>query len=461
MKDKTGSYKRIYTKLPALIFILTLYTATMPEVSFGKNSRVSTIDISMQDNFDKKFREGRDLIDQEDWVKAAEKFAEISDKYPKNKSTDAALYWLAFCYKKQKKLKEAGAAADRLIKNFPNSSWVEDAKVLLLEVTNQSLSTLGQNSLKKSGKSLDAMAKSLEDYGQSLEEYTKTMTAVLALDGVSLEREDEIKLATFQNLLTVDIKKAIEIAGELLRDNSKTSETLKRQIVRAFRHSRFVKVQTAGTGSEYVRTTTVIGEEFVPLLIETLKKSLQNESNVKVRIEIIYTLADIDDAQSIEYLVQLYSSTTDKEIKKTIIYSFGSSMISFSGTFKGIKINAVPSNAADSKNIYIEKLLEIVRAEKDSDLRRAAFSTLQRFVNWSAKDETVKMFSQIYDVETDERFKISIINYFGNLKNNQATAKLMNIAKNDTNEDLRFLAIYALQKNKTPEVIKFLESLIK
>jgi HEAT repeat protein len=440
----------------------------MPEVSFGKNFRISTTSISSQDDFDKKFREGRDLIDQEDWVKAAEKFAEITDKYPKNKSTDAALYWLAFCYKKQKNLKEAGAAADRLIKNFPNSSWVEDAKVLLLEVTNQSRSTLGQNSLKESGKSLeamakslDAMAKSLDDYGQSLDEYTKTMTAVLALDGVSLEREDEIKLATFQNLLTVDIKKAIEIAGELLRDNSKTSETLKRQIVRAFRHSRFVKIQTAGTGSEYVRTTTVIGKEFVPLLRETLKKSLQNESNVKVRIEIIFTLADIDDAQSIEYLVQLYSSTTDKEIKKTIIYSFGSSMISFSGTFKGIKINAVPSNAADSKNIYIEKLLEIIRAEKDSDLRRAAFSTLQRFVNWSAKDETVKMFSQIYDAETDERFKISIINYFGNLKNKQATAKLMDIAKNDTNEDLRFLAIYALKRNKTPEVIKFLESLIK
>lgn len=461
MKDKIGLHKRIYTKLPALIFIFTLYTTIMPEVSFGKNSRVSTISISSQDDFDKKFREGRDLIDEEDWVNAAEKFAEITDKYPKNKSTDAALYWLAFCYKKQKNLKEAGAVAERLIKNFPNSSWVEDAKVLLLEVTNQSRSTSGNNPLKESGKSLDAMAKSLEDYGQSLDGYTKTMTAELPLDEASLEREDEIKLATFQNLMTVDIKKAIEIAGELLRTDSKTSETLKRQIVRAFRHSRFVKIQTAETGFEYIRATTVIGKEFVPLLRETLKKSLQNESNVKVRIEIIYTLADIDDAQSVEYLVQLYSSTTDKEIKKTIIYSFGSSMLSLSGTFKGIKINAVPSNAADSKNLHIEKLLEIVRAEKDSDLRRAAFSTLQRFVNWSTKDDTIKMFSRIYDAEADERFKISIINYFGNLKNNQATAKLMDIAKNDKNDDLRFLAIYALQKNKTPEVVKFLESLIK
>lgn len=71
------------------------------------------------------------------------------------------------------------------------------------------------------------------------------------------------------------------------------------------------------------------------------------------------------------------------------------------------------------------------------------------------------MISRLYDAETDERFRISIINYFSNLKNKKAAKKLMNIAKNDKNENMRFLAIYALRSSKDPEVVKFLDSLIK
>lgn len=49
----------------------------------------------------KIFREGRDLIGDESWEKAATKFREYISRYPKGKDTDAALYWLAFALKKQ------------------------------------------------------------------------------------------------------------------------------------------------------------------------------------------------------------------------------------------------------------------------------------------------------------------------------------------------------------------------
>jgi TolA-binding protein len=81
----------------------------MPETAFAfvVNSPASKIETSNQDDFDKKFREGRDLIDKEEWARASEKFREVIEKYPDGKSTDAALYWLAFCHKKQFRLKEA------------------------------------------------------------------------------------------------------------------------------------------------------------------------------------------------------------------------------------------------------------------------------------------------------------------------------------------------------------------
>src|SRR5918992_575239 len=46
-------------------------------------------------------REGRDLIDAEQWAKAAEKFAQFVNTYPKDRDVDVALYWLAYSLNKQ------------------------------------------------------------------------------------------------------------------------------------------------------------------------------------------------------------------------------------------------------------------------------------------------------------------------------------------------------------------------
>src|ERR1043165_457293 len=47
------------------------------------------------------FREGRDLIEAQNWQKAAEKFNEFITGYPKNKDLDAALYWYGYALQKQ------------------------------------------------------------------------------------------------------------------------------------------------------------------------------------------------------------------------------------------------------------------------------------------------------------------------------------------------------------------------
>src|SRR5215216_5375643 len=49
------------------------------------------------------FRQGRDLIEKEDWAAAAAKFDGYVSQYPKSKEADAALYWLAYALKKQGK----------------------------------------------------------------------------------------------------------------------------------------------------------------------------------------------------------------------------------------------------------------------------------------------------------------------------------------------------------------------
>src|SRR5262245_10159548 len=82
----------------------------------------------------KLFREGRDLISDEEWDKAAVKFREVISKYPKGKDTDAALYWLSFALKKLEKYQQADATLQRLIADYPTSRWKDDANRMRVEL---------------------------------------------------------------------------------------------------------------------------------------------------------------------------------------------------------------------------------------------------------------------------------------------------------------------------------------
>jgi len=96
---------------------------------------------SGDEKFDRIYREARDLHDKEQWKQAIEKFKEIVCDCPDKKYVDAAFYWLAHSYKKVKMFKEARETLERLMKNFPDSSWTDDARVMIFELSRAS----GQN----------------------------------------------------------------------------------------------------------------------------------------------------------------------------------------------------------------------------------------------------------------------------------------------------------------------------
>lgn len=460
MKNNEHLYKTIYKTLPALLILFTFYTAAATRAVFAASSPVSKIKIAKQDDFDKNFRAGRDLIDKEEWARAAEKFVEVTEKYPNAKNADAAFYWLAFCHKKQKQFKEAGVALDRLLEKFPASSWASDARVMRLEIgapTGGIVAAHNAQTLAMINETYGVTAASANsvkgtDAAQALQYFENSLAGEVYKSAARapLEREDEIKIAAFQSLLAADAKRAIETMGEILKPDSKASETLKQEILRVLRTPRLSRSENfsfAVSGSG----TAAVGKEFAPLLRETLVVSFQNETNRKIRKEIIYSLSSLGD-QSVELLKKLYAAESDREIKRAIINSFVGSASGF---------YAFAASGAPARKIESDVLYEIVRTEKDPELRRLAFGNLQRFPGWAANEKTIDALTSLYDSDADEAFKISIIRAFANAKQNQATQKLMNIARNDKSDKLRLEAIYSLRTSKNPEVLKFLEDLIK
>lgn len=463
MKNKTHSYRQFYKTLPALLIIFIFYTAVMPPAAFGKNPFGFTIEAAGQNDFDKQFREGRELIDREEWAKAAQKFTEIIDKYPKNNSVDAALYWLAFCRKKQKQFNESRAVLDRLLKDFPDSSWADDAKVMRLEISYPATAAYGEVvRTTNPANSLYLKAQTVEGYA------TLNQFGELAGERTPLDREDEIRIAAFQSLLSADAKRGIEALSGILKPDSKASETLKIETLRTLRRQRIANNYTGQTLLLTSISITLVGKEFTPLLRDTLAKSFQSEASVKIRREIIYTLANLKDEQSVNYLAGLYASENDREIKKAIINGFGSA--SGSGRFSYARLteinpaqnlNTKVSGGARTPSVEFAKLSEIFRTERDAELRSLALTNIRRFAGWETSGQIVEALIGAYDSEQNEDFKKTIVQILGKIKQTPASKKLLDIARNDKSDKLRLEAIYALRNSSTPEALKFLEELIK
>lgn len=461
-----------YQTLPALLFVLSIQTAWLPETVFARRnpSQSKIEEAKRNDFFGEAFREGRNLIDKGEWARAAEKFREAVDKNPDHKLADAALYWLAFCNKKQKKFEQADVALDRLLREFSASSWANDARVMKMEILpflggryDDSFNANRHADLARGQFSADALAsvvaQGTNDSNQNPNQNKAAADLLGSTERAPLDRADEIKLAAFHSLLNADPKRAMATTDDVFKSDSKATDSLKQVILRVWRNPRLF------ASKELIdNIARNIGErEFTALLRETLKRILESEKNPRLRQEIIYTLAGFADGQTVAYLKKLCRAENDREIKKAIINSFGNAATFNAADIKGDQRLVAQLDAAreERRKAGQEFLLEIIHTEKDSEMRRLAFSSLSRFPNWSASEQGVDVMISLYDAERDEQFKLSIIRAFAKSNQSKATRKLLDIAKNDPSDRLRLEAIYSLGTSRDPEVIRFLESLIK
>ena len=304
-----------------------------------------------------------------------------------------------------------------------------------------------------------------------------TVTALAATSQSSLAREDEVKLAAFQSLLVANQQRAIELLADILKPDSKASEALKSRVVTTLRGHGFSEFQVflypsygsgVSTAGANVFSTTgtmnkvqTLSAQNKALLQEVLFKSYKSEPSVKVRREIISTLSSLTDEQSLNNFVQLYYSEEDKTLKRTFINSLGSMMNFSFTTSTGQNQNPVEVKLDKLNEAKFDKLSEILRTETDSELKVLALSNLQRHPVSSRKEKSVEILSEMYNAEKDENLKVSIIRLLASVNQNQSTAKLISIAKNESSDKLRLEAIRALQNSKSPEAVKFLEDLIK
>ena len=392
----------------------------------------------------KAFHVGRDLIEDEKWEQAEKQFRHLLRDYPQHNQADAAIYWLAFTQKKQRKYPEAEQLLLKLVSNYPKSSWASDAKALRLEIApalgnvayvqqvvnetqpaaaprssspvrTTATSSQGQaptaprpaTSISSVG-GFDAVAPLAIISGQGLGEAYAVTFPGQANSNSGMNEQDEIKAIALQSLMQSNPERALPYISEMLKNDSKASKGLKECAIR------------------------LLGQYRGPSATTLLLDLARNQTDVKLRRSAIYSLGSVEDDKVFDLLLELATKSDDPEVAKSALRAL-----------------ATHRNQKAKDSIWT-----LASGARSPLIRRDAIY----YLGERRDDGSIDRLISIYDNDSDPEIKKHAIYALSRSGNAKARQKLLEVARSSSSEETRMQAIQWLD-DRTDE--SFIDELVK
>ena len=445
----------------------------------------------------KVFREGRDLIEAQNWQKAAEKFNDYITVFPKDQDLDAALYWFAYALQKQGKNDEAAGPLLRLIKEFPNSSWRREAEAMLvvlgrgdairqaLDRDNCEIKTLALQSLFEADedRAISFVTQVLKGGASDCPSLKYAAVSLLGSHGGSRGVPLLLEIARNQSdlrLRLTAIKRLGEqnedtIADELARlyDADRAKE-IRAQILRAFAEMHSAKAEAKlieiarGSDDTGLRQLAIryLGEHHGEAALAELIRLFDADRTPEIRSQILRALAERNDPRAQAKLLEIARKGETIELRVEAIRRLGdhgtASLDDLFGLYatennQEIKQALIRAYGDNNDARALAKLMEIARGSEALELRAYAIRRLGDHHDSQVVDQLISL----YDAESNLEVKAALIRAFGESHEKSAVRKLIAIARSDQSVDLRKLAIRLLGESRDPDALKFLEDLLK
>ena len=372
-----------------------------------------------RERFDNLYEQGQNAIERAQWPRAIERFTVLVDaKAPR---ADAALYWRAYSLDKLSRQSEALTSVAELLKGYPSSRWVADARALEIQVRQRA--------------------------GQPV--------------SPEVQADEELKLFAIQGLQHQDPEQAIPMLEKLIQGTS--SPRLKERAL-------FVLSQSNAARARQVMTTVARGGSNPDLQMKAIQYiGMQgSQPNRQLLGEIYTSSTDVDVKRQIlraymmagdrervlaaatgekspqlraeamrqlgmmgarDEMWQLYQKETDAQVRSQIIQ----------GLFM----------AGDSAH-----LLEVANNDASPDLRRRAIQHL----GMMGRDRTGDAILNIYNRQTDVGVKEAAIDA---LFIQQNAETLVALARKETDRDLKRRIVAKLALMPSPAARDYMVELLK
>jgi HEAT repeat protein len=446
------------------------------------------------------FRQGRDLIEKEDWAAAAAKFEGYVAQYPKSKEADAALYWLAYALKKQGRFQDAERALDRLVGEFPRSTWADDARAMEVEIAPQTgkrvdpegladdeLKMVALQSLFESDPARAAgyVAEILKPGSKASRELKETAVSLLGNRGGPEATAMLLDIARTQpdpDLRGIAIHRLGQTNDETVADElmkiyaAERDRDVKAQVLHAFSqmngpraYARLLEVARGGEDTELRQTAIhLMGQRNDGQVVDDLTRLLSSERDDDVRAAVLHAFSQINDPRAQARLLEVArGGEGGVELRAQAIHLLGQrsgegvvdELMSIYRADRNEEIRGAVLHALSQQRDPRARasLLEIARVGDDPETRGQAIHALTQFDD----DASVAELSKLYDAERDEDVKSALLHAFGQSSQERALLKLMDVARGDASKEMRKQAIHWLGQSRDPRAIKMLQDLLR
>jgi TolA-binding protein len=434
------------------------------------------------DSADSLWRRGRSAVSDEDWKTAQKLFSRIHDNFPKSAYAADSYYWEAFALSRRggtDNTKEAVSLLEHQIDKYAGAASVKngDSKSLLTRLQG----TLARGGDATAAADISARASrasagsSSSSGGGSSRSSSRSSRGSNVPPGCKSEEDDD-RVEALNALLQMGSDDALPILKKVLARRDECSEVLRRKAV-------FLVAQKSG-------------DEAADILVETAK----NDPDSETREQAVFWLSQVNSAKAIPLLEQILKTATDEQMqdkalfalsqrsderaqkalrdyasredvtehmREQAIFWLGQRNSDDNSKFLRDLFAKTASHAAKDKILFSISqtrnsgndqwlLDQAVNAANTMELRKQALF-------WAGQNGSMDMakIGALYDKATEEEFKKQVIFVLSQRgKSSEAVDKLIEIAKNEKNHELRKDALFWLGQSRDPRAMKALQEII-
>ena len=420
-------------KRARFILITLVFTLIAGGVVNAQQARASSqsgsSNRSQQSDATTVFRSARDLITDGEWAKAQAKFSEYVSSYPNEKNIDAALYWLAYTQQRLAEYDQCRTTLMRLLEKYPNTTWKDDARVLMAQIPNYAAAVAASDELIARMMTETVVAPRIEGAyvlppsqaltpvavapGQGPQGVPGVATTIWAPEASDNSADDddpcEFKIVVLQALFQTDLQRGIMAATEWLKPGSTQTVRCK--------------------GAALTLLGRNGGKSVTPVILGVAR----SEPDLKLRARAISALGATNDDSVVDALREFALNSPENDIVEASLYAL--------------------SKHTGQRAIAV--LSDIAISAKATTQRKLAISSIASRPGEPAVDALLR----IYDADQTVEIRRAVISGFGNRKSERAGAKLFDIARSSDNVEFRKAAISAISRRGGDKAIEFLLSL--
>lgn len=406
------------------------------------------------DSADSLYRVARKALSDGDYGRAARIFEQIADDYGESAYAGDALYWRAFALYRRggtDDLHDALASLDDQRSRFPKAATRGDAAALETRIR-------GELARRGEAQAAEAIHKAADS----------------ATEGCPSD-DDDMRVAALNALMQMDADQALPILKKVLARRDACSESLRRKAV-------FLVAQKQG-------------EQSSNILLDVAR----DDPSAEVRGQAVFWLGQVPGDRSVALLDSILRTSKDEELQRRAIFALSQHPGERAGRL--LRDLATRKDLPDRTRARVILALGQMRGDEgDVGYLREIFPTLE---NQRLKEQVLMSVAQrgsaenrrwLLDIATDPKQEVEVrkkalfwagqsglpiadlASMYGRLDDRElkeqvifvlsqrgesaATDKLIDIAKHDSDVELRKKAIFWLGQRDDPRVRQLLEELI-